>query len=436
MGKNWFVILVLIIAGVGIWYIGRYANPEPNGTPPVNVKTYTSSLYPISFQYPDSYVLSEADRGTGERWLHIVTLTRSADLPPPQNGEGPPTIEIAFYQNDIDRSFIVEWITGSNASNYKLGPGNIASTTVDGAEAARYEWSGLYEGKTTVFLAGDAIVAASVSYLTREDEILDVYGDVLDSIQIAPSKDDLIFMSMPLPEESVSSPLRVTGKARGNWYFEASFPVKIYDSKGTLLTQGPAQAQSEWMTTVHVPYTTTLTFSKPTTDTGFLVLEKDNPSGLPEHDNELRIPIRFAPEGNSGNNSNDTQKILLYYYNPQLDQGPGGAQCSKNGLVSVERNIPKSQTPLRDSILELMKGNITAAEKAQGISTEFPLSGLTLENASINNGVATLKFRDTEGKTVGGSCRVAVLWHQIEATAKQFSTITAVRFAPEELFQP
>ena len=90
----------------------------------------------------------------------------------------------------------------------------------------------------------------------------------------------------------------------------------------------------------------------------------------------------------------------------------------------------------RDSILELMKGNITAAEKAQGISTEFPLSGLTLENASINNGVATLKFRDTEGKTVGGSCRVAVLWHQIEATAKQFSTITAVRFAPEELFQP
>ena len=107
MGKNWFVILVLIIAGVGIWYIGRYANPEPNGTPPVNVKTYTSSLYPISFQYPDSYVLSEADRGTGERSLHIVTLTRSADLPPPQNGEGPPTIEIAFYQNDIDRSFIV-----------------------------------------------------------------------------------------------------------------------------------------------------------------------------------------------------------------------------------------------------------------------------------------------------------------------------------------
>ena len=300
MGKNWFVILVLIVAGIGIWYLGRYANSEQNGMPSVNVKTYASSLYPISLQYPDSYVLSEADRGTGQRWLHVITLTHSANLPPPQNGEGPPTIEVAFYQNDIDRSSIINWITGSNASNYKLGARNIASTTVDGAEAASYEWSGLYEGKTTAFLAGDAIVAASVTYLTREDEILDVYKDVLDSIQIAPGKDDLIFMSLPLPGEPVRSPLQIAGKARGNWYFEASFPVKLYDSKGALLAIEPAQAQGEWMTIVYVPYIATLTFSQAATDTGFLVLEKDNPSGLPEHANELRVPVRFSPTRATG----------------------------------------------------------------------------------------------------------------------------------------
>ena len=31
---------------------------------------------------------------------------------------------------------------------------------------------------------------------------------------------------------------------------------------------------------------------------------------------------------------------------------------------------------------------------------------------------------------------VAILWFQIEATAKQFSNVTSVRFMPEELFQP
>src|ERR1035437_820195 len=29
--------------------------------------------------------------------------------------------------------------------------------------------------------------------------------------------------------DMVANPLEVSGEARGNWYFEASFPVKIYD---------------------------------------------------------------------------------------------------------------------------------------------------------------------------------------------------------------
>ena len=91
----------------------------------------------------------------------------------------------------------------------------------------------------------------------------------------------------------VKSPLTVSGEARGNWYFEASFPVKILDANGNQLGIIPAQAQSEWMTTDFVPFSTSLVFSTSTTDTGTLVLEKDNPSGLPEHADEVRIPIRF-----------------------------------------------------------------------------------------------------------------------------------------------
>ncbi len=130
------------------------------------------------------------------------------------------------------------------------------------------------------------------------------------------------------------------------------------------------------------------------------------------------------------------QRIKLYYYNPALDQGPGGPQCSRNGLVAIERDIPKTQTPLKDTIELLLQGALTEIERAQGITTEFPLSGVSLKSASITNGIATLTFNDPENKTGGGSCRVSILWAQIEATAKQFPSITSVRFMPEELFQP
>ncbi len=129
-------------------------------------------------------------------------------------------------------------------------------------------------------------------------------------------------------------------------------------------------------------------------------------------------------------------RVMLYAYNPSLDQGPGGAQCSRKGLVAVERVLPQTVTPLNDSIELLLRGELSDEERSQGLTTEFPLPGVVLKSATITDGVATLTFDDPQGKTGGGSCRVAVLWAQIEATAKQFPSVTSVRFLPEELFQP
>jgi len=95
------------------------------------------------------------------------------------------------------------------------------------------------------------------------------------------------------PGAVVKSPMEIRGEARGSWYFEASFPIKIYDSNGTLLGTAIAQAESDWMTEDFVPFNTTLTFSTPTTTTGQLVFKKDNPSGLPQNDAEFKIPVKF-----------------------------------------------------------------------------------------------------------------------------------------------
>ena len=102
-----------------------------------------------------------------------------------------------------------------------------------------------------------------------------------------------ITVSEPDPNVPVSSPLTVTGEARGGWYFEASFPVKLLDAGNNVIAQGPAQAQGDWMTPNFVPFSVILTFPPQTPQMGTLVLEKDNPSGEPQNDASVSIPVQL-----------------------------------------------------------------------------------------------------------------------------------------------
>lgn len=129
--------------------------------------------------------------------------------------------------------------------------------------------------------------------------------------------------------------------------------------------------------------------------------------------------------------------VALYYYDESRDQdAQGNIMCSAQGLVGVERTIPGTYTPVQDTVRLLLRGEITSAEKARGIDTEFPLQGVSLAGANLANGVLTLEFNDPQNKTSGGSCRTGILWAQIERTARQFDGVNEVRFQPEELFQP
>lgn len=124
---------------------------------------------------------------------------------------------------------------------------------------------------------------------------------------------DLIVLSSPEPNETITSPLTLTGKARGNWYFEASFPVILTDWDGRIIAEAPAMARGPWMTEDFVPFILTVSFESPYhagdpdfMRRGSLILKKDNPSGLPEHDDALEIPIMFnAADQPSPTQAND-----------------------------------------------------------------------------------------------------------------------------------
>jgi len=104
----------------------------------------------------------------------------------------------------------------------------------------------------------------------------------------------LVRVTSPLTDAVITSPLLVQGEARGDWYFEASFPIHLFDGNGLEIAVVPARAEGAWMTTEFVPFAATLTFDIPATAAGTLVLERDNPSGLPQNDAQVSIPVRFT----------------------------------------------------------------------------------------------------------------------------------------------
>jgi len=102
-----------------------------------------------------------------------------------------------------------------------------------------------------------------------------------------------IRVTSPLANQAITSPFLIEGEALGTWYFEGDFPIKLLDGEGNLISTTFAVAQGEWMTEEFVPFQATLEFSQPTTAQGTLILEKDNPSGLPENAEQLEIPVTF-----------------------------------------------------------------------------------------------------------------------------------------------
>ena len=144
---------------------------------------------------------------------------------------------------------------------------------------------------------------------------------------------------------------------------------------------------------------------------------------------------RMAENGEESESQERT--VSLYYYNPDLDMDEAGnLLCSQKGLVAVERTIPVTETPIEDTLLLLLEGELTETERSAGVTTEYPLAGFELLSSFSQNGNLTLTFNDPQNQTSGGSCRAGILWSQIEATVMQFAEVESVRFLPEELFQP
>jgi len=236
---------------------------------------------------------------------------------------------------------------------------------------------------------------------------------------------DEIVIDTPKAQDEVSSPLTITGKARGTWYFEASFPLQLLDNVGNVVTTSFATAQGDWMTTEFVPFTATVNFDAGDATSGVLIIKNDNPSGDPSRDKEIRIPVTFGP-----------QLMTINVFFPNIQKDPNMPDCAK--VYPTPRTISKTQAVARAALEQLFRG-VSMEEENQGYVDNIP-GGVKIQELTIENGVAKVDLSKDLEEGMGGSCRVTGVRAQIEETLKQFPTVQQVIISvdgrTEDILQP
>ncbi len=231
----------------------------------------------------------------------------------------------------------------------------------------------------------------------------------------------------PEIDAELSDTVEIKGEARGYWFFEASFPIKIIDANGKILASATAKADGEWMTEKFVPFSVKLDLSNPTATSGYIVFEKDNPSGLKELEKSYRLAVKFPTP-------KEEMTVKIFLGSKKLN--PTSEDCSL--VFPVEKKILKTASVAKASLEELLKGPSSAdieQEYYSSINNDVKINSL-----AIASGTAWVDFDGQMGKEVGGSCRVTAIRSQIEATLKQFPTIKKVIISVdgnvEEALQP
>ncbi len=128
--------------------------------------------------------------------------------------------------------------------------------------------------------------------------------------------------------------------------------------------------------------------------------------------------------------NNSLSTVKLYYYKQSDDKDN---TCGNDFVLPVERQIPVSDDIIGDSIRLLIKGQLTAEEKAAGFASDFP-ADFNLLTSDLGDGVLKLNFTDVPGLMAGGTCKGNLMLEEIIKTARQFPEVKKIVIYPDSLF--
>jgi len=307
MNKIFIALLIVIVIGAVYAFfaakIGEAPTIVPN-TPSEAVETIETQ-YGFTYQYPkgaDAYVVvTHEDAVSGDLVFSqsIFKTSEYVDFVNSTEGrEGPVSLHIGVYRNPMNIE-AEEWVRTHQSSNFAPNAA-LSAVTLGSVNYVAYQWDGLYRADAYAYAQEGYVYLFSSTWTDAESPMLDDMIAVIESVQfstpIIPAQvaHGDIRVTSPEVGEAISSPLIIEGEARGKWFFEASFPVVLTNWDGLIIAEGIATAEGEWMTENFVPFKAELEFIKPEYgERGALILKKDNPSGLPEHDDAIEIPLTF-----------------------------------------------------------------------------------------------------------------------------------------------
>ena len=107
---------------------------------------------------------------------------------------------------------------------------------------------------------------------------------------------DEVHVVNPSPQETIPNNYLIHGSARGYWFFEANTSIQILDENEDVIYEDYVIATEPWMTEEMVKFEREISFDPMDNKEGYFVFKKANASGLPEHDDEVRYPIKFGGE--------------------------------------------------------------------------------------------------------------------------------------------
>jgi hypothetical protein len=133
-----------------------------------------------------------------------------------------------------------------------------------------------------------------VSSSTEEPTVVPKSGGLIpNNVYTSPQGVSAVITSPNLYVD-LSCPVTIKGQISGIWFSEGVFPVKLVDDKGKVIASSTATTKDDWMTTDDVDFSAKLTCIGKCPAAANLVIEKDNPSGMPVNDDKITIPVTFA----------------------------------------------------------------------------------------------------------------------------------------------
>ena len=137
------------------------------------------------------------------------------------------------------------------------------------------------------------IVILVVVVFFFQKPVVDVNPPPEDNIilrEILGNKDDLISFSI-LPNSKVQGVVSYQGAVKGGYFFEANILINILDANKNVLKTSNAIAMTDWMTIEPVEFEGNIDFTDLPKGLAYIEIHNDNPSGLPENDKSVLIPI-------------------------------------------------------------------------------------------------------------------------------------------------